>query len=397
MAIVKGAAGVPLATDQTLGYGTTTSVLVREVGRSVFYLDPNASPFTLLTDKAGRKTAVNPKFEWYEESFRAKETQVNNGGGYTDGATTLTVDDGTVFQVNDIVLIPRIDEKVRVTAQTSTTVTIVRAVGGSTAAALLDNDDLFVIGSSWAEGADVGIPDETQPVHKYNLTQIFRRPFGASRTREGAESYTGGNRSLQRGKKAVEHARNIERAFLFGGREEEGTGPDTLRRQTGGFTYFATENILDLLGSSLSEPDLEGWFEDVFLHTSSGDSRTLFASAPVISAFDMLGIDKIRLVPSDKTYGIAVGEYQSTHGRVLIVKHRLLMNGAGGTGHGDEAFAVDTKMLTNRTYTNGATKLQTNRQANGVDGWIDEYLTECGFQLTNPEVHGKLINVGAVT
>ena len=134
--------------------------------------------------------------------------------------------------------------------------------------------------------------------------------------------------------------------------------------------------------------------EDVFLHTASGDTRTLFASASVVTAFDQLGVDKLQLVPSDKTYGLAVRQYMTSHGTFNIVKNRLLEDGAGGTGTGDWAMIVDPKMLKLRPFSNGATRLLLDRQGPGVDGWVDEYLTECGLQLTNPEVHGVLKNIG---
>jgi hypothetical protein len=170
---------------------------------------------------------------------------------------------------------------------------------------------------------------------------------------------------------------------------------NTIQRTTGGFTYWATENPLDLAGASLSEPDLEGWMEDLFLHTASGDSRVLFASSQVITAMDQLAAERIRMVPADKTYGIAVRQFMTSHGTLNIVKHRLLANGSAGQGYGDWAFAVDPKMLKMRTLNGGATKLLVNRQGNGVDGWVDEYLTETGLQFSNAEVHGILKNVGA--
>ena len=64
MAIVRGAAGLGPASDQTVGYGGTTAVIVREVGSEVFMLDPSASPFTLLTDRSGSVGTDNPRFEW---------------------------------------------------------------------------------------------------------------------------------------------------------------------------------------------------------------------------------------------------------------------------------------------------------------------------------------------
>lgn len=397
MTVIKGgsSAPVPVSSVQATGYGTTTSILTREVGSKILYLDPSAAPFTLLTERAGSAVTNNPRYEWYEKSLRPKNTQVNNGAGYTDGATTFTVDDGLVFQVGDIAFIPATGEVLRVSASTTTTVTFgTRGVGSTTAATCSDNDDIFVIGSANVEGADVGVPDEWDETQKYNFTQIFRRPFGATRTREATDSYFGKPRPRLRAEKAIEHAIDIERAFMFGYRDEVSSG-NSVWRTTGGFTEYATQNPLDLSGSNLSEPDLEGWMEDVFAHTASGDTRVVFASAQVITAFDQLAGDKIRLVPSDKTYGISVKQYMTSHGTLNLVKHRLLEFGLGGDGYGDEAFIVDPKMLKMRPLAGGTTKLLVDRQGPGVDGWVDEYLTECGLQLTNAEVHGRLKNVGA--
>jgi hypothetical protein len=394
MAIIKGAANEPISSAQVTGFGTTTSVLEREVGSSIFYMDPNSTPFTLLTDRAGSETTNEVKYEWYEKSLRPRSTQVNNGGGYTAGDTTFTVDSGLVAKVNDLIFVPRTGEVARVTASTSTTVTVDnRGLGASSAAALVDNDDLWVIGSTWKEGADVGVPDEWQEDHKYSYTQTFRTPFGASRRREGSASYTGQTRARVRGEQMVTHALDIERAFMFGVKAEVVSGNDIFTT-TDGFTSVVTGNALDLLGSSLSEPDLEGWMEDLFEFTAGGDSRTVMASPAVITAFDQLGTDKLRLVPSDKMYGISVKQYMTSHGTLNIVKHRLLVDGPGGAGYGDWAFGVDVKQLKARPFAGGTTKLLPNRQGNGVDGWIDELLTDIGVQIKGAELHGTMRNVG---
>jgi hypothetical protein len=393
MAIIKGAADIGPASSATVGYGTTTAVIVREVGSEVFMLDPSAAPFALLTDRAGSEGTDNPRFEWYEKSLRPKATQINNGGGYLTTDTTFTVDDGNVFRVNDVVSSPHGGDLMIVTGQTVSTVTVTRSAGGTTAAALVDNDDLFVVGSAVAEGADVGIPDEWQEVHKWNLAQIFRTAFGASRTRSGTKNYTGDTRSTLRAENGIMHAIDIERAYLFSGRSEAGSSPDTLRRTTNGFLAVATENVLDLSGATLSEPDMEGWLEDVFQHTASGDSRTLFSAPAVVSAIDLVGIDKLQIAVSDKTYGLAISQYKTSHGILNVVKHRLLENGAGGYGWGSYGLAVDLSRLKDRVFE--STKLLVDRQSPGRDGWIDEYLTESGPQIKNAEVHGVIKNVGA--
>lgn len=395
MAIVQGAANTPITTKDTLGFNTTTTILERDVGPAIFYVDPSASPFTLLTSRSGDKPAHNPRFEWYEKELRPKIDQINAGAGYTSGDTALTVDSNLTFQVNDVVLVARTGETMRVTAvgTPANGITVVRGTGETSAAALLDNDDLFVIGSAWREGSDAGIPDEWQEVQKFNFTEIFRRPFGVSRTRQGTALLVGENpRSQLRAEKAIEHAIDIERAFMFGERAEFTTGET--RRQTRGFNKWATSNVKDANGT-LTENELEDWLADVFDATAAGDSRLLLASAKVCSVFDQLAAGRLQMVPSDKTYGIAVSQYQTSHGSLNIVKNRLLENGPSQTLAGERAWAIDPKMLSMRTFVNGRTKLRMDVQVPGVDGWIDEYLTEVGFQFKVPQVHGVLKNVTA--
>jgi hypothetical protein len=101
------------------------------------------------------------------------------------------------------------------------------------------------------------------------------------------------------------------------------------------------------------------------------------------------------MVPGDKTYGIAVSQYHTSHGSLNIVKHRLMESGTKDVLAGERAWAIDPKMLMQRTYTNGRTRLRMDVQVPGVDGNIDEYLTEAGFQFSVPQVHGVLKNVTA--
>jgi hypothetical protein len=394
---LQTAAQTPFSSANTLGYGTTTSILERNVGNKVFYVDPSAAPFTLLTARAGSASTDNPKFEWYEKSLRQKWDSVN--GAKTTGDTAITVDDGTVFQINDIVLAAASGELMRVTSTGATVITVTRGVGETAATSLADNADLIVVGSSWLEGADVGIPDEWQESQKFNFVQIFRRPFGVSRTREGSNSYLGQTRPKLRAEKAIEHAIDIERAFLFGQRAETVSG-NNVNRLTRGFETWATSNIKDA-GGVLTENELEDWCADLFSKTASGDTRVLFASAKVISVVDQLAAGRLQMVPSDKTYGIAVSQYITSHGTLNIVKNRLLEKsgstgpGAGGTFREERAFAVDPKMMTKRDFVNGSTRLRMDVQSPGVDGWIDEYLSESGLQFTVPAVHGILKNVTA--
>lgn len=391
-------------TADTLGFNSTTAIIEREVGSEIFYLDPNISPFTLLSDAMGNETVTAPRFEWYEKALRDKNTTLNGAGSDVDGSavnTSLVTDGTNIVQVGDLVYNNSNAEIYLVTGQTNTTTyTVVRGAAGSTATNTAANaDGLTVIGSAFAEGVDVPVTDEWVEVQKFNFPQIFRRSFGGSASREATSTYFGkGFRDRIARDKAKEFAMDVERAFLFGGRSEvqaSGAATPTLGtgvlRTTGGFTFWATSNVLDLAGGALSEPTFEAALEPVFEHTASGDTRTLFAATPFVTILDMLAVDKIRTVSDPSlTYGIAVKEYQTSHGRLLIVKHRLL--GAVGTALGRGAIIVDTKKLQQKTLAGRGVKLMKNRQGPGVDGWVDEYIAEIGLQFENAEVHGQIKN-----
>ena len=396
-------------TSDTLGFNATTAIIEREVGSEIFYLDPNIAPFTLLSDANGNEVTDAPRFEWYEKALRPKNTTVTTGAGIIGNASSTDLDvlpaDANIIQLGDLVYVNTTGEILLVTTVPSdgaTNYVVQRGQAGTTATtATAAGDGLTVIGSAFGEGVDVPPTDEWQEVQKFNFPQIFRRSFGGSASREATQTYFGrGFRDKLAREKAKEFAMDVERAFLFGGRSEVrndtwvaptvvGSG---VLRTTGGFTFWATSNVLDLAGGALSEPTLEAALEPIFEHTASGDTRTLFASAPLITVLDMLAVDKIRTVSdSSLTYGIAVKEYQTSHGKLLIVKHRLL--GAVGTPLGRGGIFVDTKKLQQRTLAGRATKMMKNRQNPGVDGWVDEYIAEVGLQFENAEVHGQIKNV----
>jgi hypothetical protein len=151
--------------------------------------------------------------------------------------------------------------------------------------------------------------------------------------------------------------------------------------------YFLTQNNQNM-GGTMTEAEIENWMANFFNPTGEGDSRLLMASALGVSVIDQLAAGRLKTVPSDKTYGIAINQWITSHGRLNIVKHRLLENGPGGTGFGGYMIAIAPKRLAYRFIATRDTKLLIDRQAPGDDKWTDEYLTEVGWQIELPKVHG---------
>lgn len=363
---------------------------VRDVDKRIAYVDPDSAPFIQVISRANKKVAVNSKFEWIEKELHSRWDQINNGAGYTAGATAVVVDNPKYFSVGDVAEVTRTGEKVRVTAITdgTSTLTVSRGVGATAAAAIVDNDDLLIVGNAYAEGATSGTPKSHVESYPYNLTQIVRTPFSTTGTEENSENYTGPDRPRLRAEKAIEHKMALEYLALFGERNSDTSTAGSEIRYTGGLLYYLTTWTKDFAGI-MTEAEVEDACEDVFSHTGGANTRLALCAPKVISVWDQLAMGRLQLVPSDRTFGITVKQFVTGHGTLNIVKDLLLEDGPSGTanGYGGYMLLLDPTKVKYRFLRNRNTKLRMDIQANDADSWKDEYLTEVGFQVQNPSLH----------
>ena len=159
--------------------------------------------------------------------------------------------------------------------------------------------------------------------------------------------------------------------------------------------HFATQNNTSA-GGTLTEAEFETWLRSLLRYGSN--RRTIFVSPLVASVLNAFATDKLQTIQADndKTYGLAIKEWQSIHGTLSIVKHNLLSVGVY-TGY---AVGIDFQANVAYRYLNGDgpggardTQLLINRQENDRDGRKDEYLSECGLQFPEPKRHGVLTGV----
>ncbi len=374
---------------------------VRDVADRIMYLDPSAAPLTLVLAKAKKESVFNAKFEWIEKDLPARWNGTTATS--TDTDTTIDVEAGTYFTAGDLVKVPRTGEVFRVVSISTNALTVVRAVDGdgTTGSAINDNEDLLIIGNAYAEGAALGTIKSHQETYPYNYTQIVRTPFGVTGTEDASENYTGKDRPRLRAEKAIEHKIDLERTALFGERNIFTSGDSDAttnkpRRYTGGFLYYATSNAKDMSGT-MTEPELEDWCEDLFHHTAGGDTRLALASPLACSVIDQLGVGRLQLVPKNETLGLAVKQFVTSHGELMIVKHRLLVDGqtSGGTteGYGGYILGVDAQKMAYCYLRGRDTKLRVDVGTPGDDSWTDEYMTEMGWKVINPQVHGTATGI----
>ncbi len=362
---------------------------VRDVSKQIHQVDPSAAPFTLFFSKADSAVTGNPKHEWQEKGLPERWDVISDGSGVDTTTTTVGVTHGSYFNAGDLVNIPRTGEKMRVVSISTNNLTVVRAFDGdgTTGSAINDSDDIQIIGSVFAEGADVGTPVSYQETQPYNYTQIFRRAFGATRTLQNSNLYSGNSRTRQ----AMENARDfrilLEQSFLFGERKTFNDTSNTPIRMTGGILYYCTSNN-QAMGGTMTEAELETFSQAAFLHTGGSDQRFLAASGTAVSVIDQLAAARLQTVPREKNYGVAITRWVTAHGEFNIVKHRLLeSNSIAADGFGGYMIAIDPKKIGYRYIADSNIKLLKDRQGNGIDGWTDEYLCEIGWEVRNPEVH----------
>jgi hypothetical protein len=367
----------------------TQNKIVVDMSDTIALLQPNAEPFMSFLKIAKRNTEVarNPKFEWLEDDLQPRWDAINNAAGYTASDTSIVVDNGSYFSVNDVVKVPRTGEVMLVTAIATNTLTVLRGYGVTSAAAIVDNDPLVIIGNANQEGSGTRELKSTQEVAKFNYTQIFKTPFGVTGTENATKMYGGNDLSYQQMKAGVQHKIDMARAFMFGERKEDVSGGKP-KRTTGGLLSFLTKNNYDA-GGQLTQTEFDNNISEVVFKYGSKE-KILLASARLLSVINGWALGKMQVDNLAKQYGLEIFRYVTPFGTYNIMNYQHILEGAVYGGYG---VVIDPESVKYRPLAGRDTKLETNIQANDEDQRKDQYITEAGLEVRNPEKHAVITGV----
>lgn len=264
----------------------------------------------------------------------------------------------------------------KVTAVASTTVTFgSRAYGTTAAAAGADGDGLYIVGNVNEENAGARSVNTTRAAAQSNYTQIFKTTIAVSETEKASKLYGGPDVSYQRAKKGTEHALDIERAFWFGEKKST-TGTQGLpERATGGILEFINSggSYVQDQGGILTAPDFNTFLREGFTYGSG--QKYLICGGVIIQAINEFARGQITMRPNETSYGMQIGEYTTSFGKINLIHNPLLVGDYAGYG-----FLLDMDCFKYRYMDGRDTKLMTNIQANDTDGEIDQFITECGLE-----------------
>ena len=359
-------------------------------------LEPNGNaPLNALLSFGSTEGTDDPEYKNFRDELPDRKLTVN-GAVASATTTTITVDasDDNKFAVNGAIIVNSgTGEVMRATADTTgTTLTVARNIG-STTHQIADNAELFVAGFAAAENDDVGTAITFDATVASNYTQIFRTAFGVSNTLKSTYLRTGDKEDEAMTKALKLHMSDIERAMFFGIKAEDNASSATPRRYTGGLTTTLTTVIdcdSDIDGdlSSMNEDQFdEELIKTVFKYGSK--EKIAFCGYKVAAHLQAFGKDRWRPESVQGAYGVNLTRYNTFAGDLMVHLHPQFRQ---IPGMDDAMVIVDFPYLKYRHLDGRDTALYENRQGNGVDGVIHEYLTECGLELLQDKTHVYIKN-----
>lgn len=359
-------------------------------------LDPDESQFSTILDKLPTKPATREKVNWLEDQYFPRLALQSGGALATATTVNVGAGTGTYFRAGDLVRNMRTGEMFEVASVATDALTTTnsagnrKAIGSVAAAAMNDGDQLLIVGNASAQNADVGTLKSTVRTLGYNYTQISRRPFGFAGTEIEIETYGQGDPMNEIAKKAVEHRRSLEALRFFGARDFVTGTP--AKGYSGGIAEFVTTNVWSSIGT-LSRGVLDDKLRTVLQHGSR--NKVIFAAPVPSQALSSLLADNWVKVtdPGTNVYGAKVTAFISGafgDSIPVITKREWGMFPTTSNGYGSWMFVVDLDYVARRVLRNRDTQLLRNRQNNGVDGVIHEYLTEDSMEVSVEQAHGIL-------
>lgn len=201
--------------------------------------------------------------EWLEDNLNAVADLLD--ASITSTATTITVDDQSVFHIGDVLAID--SEHVNVTAHSATgqVLTVVRSFHGTTNASHVDDSVVTMIGNARLEGADADDDATIDITTTSNFTQIIQTGLKITRSQQKLTEYGRENTmEYQRMKKTKESLIKLERTLWYG---VAGAGSDTVPRTLGGLNHFinsAGGNTVSA-GGAVTQADFENALEAAYV------------------------------------------------------------------------------------------------------------------------------------
>lgn len=428
--------------------------------RKVFYEFPNgAAPLIGLLSMLDTEATDKPEYGWWEERFTTRQTTTGTLGA-GDGPFSASGSNvpltpagfnmvaGTVYR---LVVVDtsnlRVTSSIWVKAYPNGAATVTDVYGVVTSIisptifefqatvalnGLLNGDgsggttnctaiNVLVIGSANEEGSNtIGNGIMQFPINPTNFTQIFRTPFGFSRTalKAGLKYDSSGSYKTKAKKNAINHMVDLEFAFLWGPKTIQNVtnddGETVPRRTTGSIQWYLGQWELGVNAAfgvqyPSSSPTLDTDEDKRIIQNVDGVMyparyqdlmRRLFkvTSNKSFEKICLCGDQHLGVIQdmlkgqtvlqqgtniTGGTWGPTWTTVRTIYGAVHYKTHPLFSR--YGAGFQYAGLYLDMGNLKYKYLSDSDTTLLKMRQLPGADRRKDEWLTECGMEVNLPE------------
>ncbi len=330
----------------------------------------------------GQEQAFAKTIYWHTTELRPKFARINNGGGYNDSDLTFTVDSpgGSYVKAGFIIQVTRTGETMIVASSTSTAITVsARSWGATAAAALVDNDEILIIGPAYAESASLQSAITVTETQYSNNIHTMRHNWNVGGllmeiSKKGG-TWNGDEAKLQREMIMATHKRDMNLAML---NSEAATSGGTATM--GGLIPFIKTNASGNVNSAtvLTDPVFEAgnatWFRG-----GESSQRVLVCSRNFHAIVSQFAKAQIQTRTGETKYGLRLADYLSAHGDIRLVREVALE----GDEYSTYAVGFDPGKVKMKFVRN--TRLIKDRQGVSEDGYEEELLTDFSCEWGHAE------------
>lgn len=374
--------------------------------QAITRLMPNGTaPLFGLTALLKDETAANIEHGYFSKTMIFPSATMSSSA--LAGDTTLNVSSNTDIVPGDLLLNERTNEIVLVTATpTATTLTVVRAVG-TTVAAAVNNGDLWrTIGNAFEEGSVRPSAVSIIATRYVNNTQIFRNSWAVTKTAAAIPQIAGaGYVSESKQDCAALHAMAIEKALFFGQKfmgTRNGQPFHTMEGIVARVTSAAAGNITTL-GATTNWTQLETAMDktlETVTDPKGGNIRTMFVGGTarrVIHNIARLNAT-YQIQTTETTWGLQLDMVRTPRGTFEMIEHPLF-NAYGANSTWAKMAVIADLNAFSLAYLRKTSDAAYNASGalvdNGIDAEGGTLTTELTSTIKNPAAFGILYNFTA--
>jgi hypothetical protein len=325
---------MPFTGKPTYAAGTDLPEIVEDVSDIIGIVSPWETPLLAhLGDP--KRSAASTVHEWVEDALLPNTDSLNQATFTPDpqNATSLTVVNGSRFQLGDLVRPDASNEVMQVTAIAANVLTVVRGYGGTTKATLANGRKLFILGNPALEGADATAARFTSRVRRQNYTQIFTATVEVSGSMQATRQYgVSDELDYQKQERMRELLRDLENCVINGTAPASGVqGSSTVRRSMNGVLRQVATNVFTPgqngfpsgggSGTDLSETVLNTALRLAW-EQSSGQIDTIVVAGLQKRRINAFASTLRTYRPDDGAYRDLIGTYESDYGVCRVVMSR---------------------------------------------------------------------------